>query len=66
MISRSLERPERIARRAGDASNRYKVRYTRLQDGPASLQVNAHDRVSGSHTQGTDSWVDTYLPWQVD
>ena len=31
--------------------NRYKIRYTRTQDRPASLQVNAHDRVFGTHTR---------------
>ena len=50
MISRSLERPDRTASRASDARNRYKIRYTRTQHRPSSLQVNAHDRVFGTHT----------------
>ena len=45
MISRSFERPERTASRASDARNRYKIRYTRTQDRPASRQVNDHGRV---------------------
>ena len=49
MISRSLERPDRTASRASDATNRYKIRYTRTQHRLASLQVNAHDRVFGTH-----------------
>ena len=49
MISRSFERPDRTASRASDARNRYKTRYTRNQDRLASLQVNAHDRVFGTH-----------------
>ena len=49
MISRSLERPERTVSRASDARNRYKIRYTRNQDRPSSLQVNAHGRVFGTH-----------------
>ena len=36
--------------RASDARNRYKIRYTRNQDRLASSQVNAHDRVFGTHT----------------
>ena len=32
--------------------NRYKIRYTRNQDRPSSLRVNAHDRVFGTHTLG--------------
>ena len=50
MISRSFERPDRTASRASDARNRYKIRYTRNQDRPSSLQVNAHGRVFGTHT----------------
>ena len=50
MISRSLEQPDRTVSRASDANNRYKIRYTRNQDWPSSLQVNAHDRVFGTHT----------------
>ena len=49
MISRSFERPDRTVSRASDANNRYKIRYTRNQDRPSSLQVNAHDRVFGTH-----------------
>ena len=49
MISRSLEQPDRTVSRASDANNRYKIRYTRNQDWPSSLQVNAHDRVFGTH-----------------
>ena len=49
MISRSLERPDRTVSRASDARNRYKIRYTRNQDWLSSLQVNAHDRVFGTH-----------------
>ena len=49
MISRSFERLERTVSRASDARNRYKIRYTRNQDRPSSLQVNAHDRVFGTH-----------------
>ena len=32
------------------ARKRYKMRYMRLQHRPASSQVNAHDRVFGTHT----------------
>ena len=49
MISRSLQRPDRTVSRASDARNRYKIRYTRNQDRLASLQVNTHDRVFGTH-----------------
>ena len=49
MISRSFERPDRTMSRASDATNRYKIRYTRNQDRPASRQVNNHGRVSGTH-----------------
>ena len=52
MISRSLERPDRTVSRASDARNRYKIRYTRNQDWLSSLQVNAHDRVFGTHRIG--------------
>ncbi len=48
MISRSFERPERTARRASAATKRYKMRFIEL--GSADIvQVNAHDRVSGTH-----------------
>ena len=50
MISRPFERPERTVSRASDARNRYKNRYTRTQDRPASRQVNDHGRVSGTPT----------------
>ena len=50
MISRSLERPERTVSRASDARNRYKIRYARTQDRPASRHINDHGRVSGTHT----------------
>ena len=50
MISRSFERRERTVGRASGARNRYKIRYTRTQDRPASRQVNDHGRVSGTHT----------------
>ena len=55
MISRSFERPDRTVSRASDARNRYKIRYTRNQNRPSSLQVNAHDRVFGTHTP-TPCW----------
>ena len=45
-----FERPGRTARRASDASSRYKMRYTKLQDRPAFAQFNDHDRVSNTHT----------------
>ena len=48
IISRFFERPDRTVSRASDARNRYKIRYTRIQDRPSSLQVNAHDRVFGT------------------
>ncbi len=50
MISRSFTRPERTAKRAFAARNRYRMRYTGLQHRPASSQVNAHGRVIGTHT----------------
>ena len=49
MILRSFERPDRTVSRASDVRNLYKIRYTRNQDRLASLQVNAHDRVFGTH-----------------
>ena len=49
MISRSFERPDRTVSRASDATNRYKIRYTRTQHRPTSRQVNNHGRVSGTH-----------------
>ena len=51
MISRSFEQPDRTVSPASDTRNRYKIRYTRNQDWLTSLQVNAHDRVFGTHTQ---------------
>ena len=49
MISRSLERPDRTVSQASDARNRYKIPCTSIQDWLASLQINAHDRVLGTH-----------------
>ena len=49
MISRSFERPDRTVSRASDATNRYKIRYTRTQHRPTSRHVNNHGRVSGTH-----------------
>jgi hypothetical protein len=48
MISRSFERPERTARRANAATSRYRMRYMRLHDRPASPQVSAHDPIYGT------------------
>ena len=44
-----IERADRKVSRTSDASNRYKIRYTRTQDRSASRQVNDHGRVSGTH-----------------
>jgi hypothetical protein len=48
---RSLERPERTARRASAAKKRYRMRSTRHEDRSASCLVSTHDRISGTHTQ---------------
>ena len=50
MISRSFECPERTAKRANEASNRYRMRDTGSQDASASCLVSAHDHISGTHT----------------
>ena len=49
MISTSLERPERTARRANNARKRYKMRYTVPHHRAPSCLVNTHDRISGTH-----------------
>ena len=52
MISRSLERPERTAKRANDTSNRYRMRHIGPQDASASCLVSAPDHILGTHTVG--------------
>ena len=50
MISRSLECPERAAKRANDTSNRYRMRHMGPQEASASCPVSAPDRILGTHT----------------
>ena len=61
MISRSLERPERTAKRANDTSNRYRMRHIGPQDASASCLVSAHDRILGTHRSAptTELWAPT-------
>ena len=49
MISRSLERPERTAKRANDTSNLYRTRHIGPQDASASCLVSAHAHILGTH-----------------
>ena len=49
--------------RASDANNRYKIRYTRTQDRPASRQVNDHGRVSGTHRVSDITYIRTGEGW---
>ena len=52
MISSSFDRPERTARTASDARNRYKMRNTTARM-DASHLVNTYTQVSGTHRLGS-------------
>jgi hypothetical protein len=50
MISRSLDRPERTARRANKAMKRHRIRDTAIDDGGRSALVKPHNQIFGPHS----------------